>query len=126
MLAVQYAFLRFNSLQEDYICNQKCAPQHQSNRDLNVSNKTHLNISIESGRSVAWPPYDPLQFFPSHIKLKLCSIPINSIEKLKRKIRTEVCSIDKETLNNAWYNFKLRVNSIRKPQRGHIQSLVKQ
>ena len=59
-----------------------------------------------------------------HIKSKIYSTPIDSIEDLKIRIRAEINSINQETLQKVWENMKLRLNYIKQQNGGHIENTL--
>ena len=118
-MLIHYAFPRLNNLRDDYIFQQDGAPAHYSNRVKAYLNNKRPNNWIGRGGPVAWPPRSPdltpCDFFLwGHIKSQIYSTPVESVEELKLRIRSEVRKISPETLEKVWENTQLRLNYIRR------------
>jgi len=128
-MLIRYAFPRFRELREDFVFQQDGAPPHYSNRVRAYLDRKVPDRWIGRGGPISWPPRSPdltpCDFFLwGHIKSKIYSTPIDSIEDLKIRIRAEINSINQETLQKVWENMKLRLNYIKQQNGGHIENIL--
>ena len=126
-MLIQYAFPRFSSLREDYIFMQDGASPHYAIPVRNYLNRKRPNNWIGRGGPVSWPARSPdltpCDFFLwGHIKAKVFSTPIESVDHLKERIRQEIRRVPRSMLSKVWENIKFRLQYLPAVQGGHVET----
>ena len=124
-MQIHYVFPLFASLHSNYIFQQYGASPHFATLVRAYIDRKRPNNWIGRSGPVSWPPRSPdltpCDFFLwRHIKSKVYTTPVASVEKLKTRIRTAIRSVRQETLRKVWDNTKLRLNHISSAGGGHI------
>ena len=128
-MLINYAFPLLKYLREDYILQQDGAPPHFFTRVKSYLNNRQSGNQIGRRGPIPWPhrspDFTPCDFFLwEHVKSKIYSTPVESLEELYIRIRTEVRNITQEKLIKIWKNTKLRQNYETKAKNGHQKNVL--